>query len=815
MRLPLEWLHQYCRPDLDAEALATRLALTGTDVERIEHHGPRELDRFVVGRVLKASQHPRADRLTVCRVDIGNREPVQIVCGAPNVRAGQTVAVAQPGAVMPDGTPLTVAHLRGVESHGMILAEDELALGPDHEGIVVLHAREVRESGRLASADGLAPGTPLQDVIPLATDVLELEITPNRPDCLGVYGLAREVHAATGAALAAPPWSEDLGSPGAVGEAGIEVDTAHELCPRFTARVFEDVHIGPSPPWLKARLMAAGQRPISNVVDITNYVMLETGQPLHAFDLDRVAGRKLVVRQAKNGETMRTLDGQLRELDAHMVLIADDEGPTSIAGVMGGERSEVSQSTTRVLLEVATWNGPNIHRTSLKLGLRSEASARFEKQLQPEQAMEAQTLATRLMVEICQARLAPGTIDIGGPGPTPPSILLRDQRVTGLLGAPIARARCKEILEALQFGVQESEDGLKVTPPPFRRADIKREADVIEEVARIDGFDKLPATLPSRHGASGRLTHRQRIRRRAVDALVGQGLDEVVGWSFAFPELTRRLRLQEKSAVELLNPMSSSEAELRITLLGSLLGVVARNRSRGARTVRLFEVGKVYVPGAEALPHEPERIAVLLSGPVRPPTWREQAPADADFFAAKGALAALLDVVGAPWLVEGAEEPFLHPGRAASVIVGGRKVGWLGEIHPLVLGEWDLDGTVAGFEVDLDPIHHAATTVPRYVDLTTFPAVREDLAVVVPDAVAAQQVEETMLAAGSPLLARTELFDTYRDPEQIGPSRVSLAFHLEFRASERTLTDEEVAGKRAAIAQALREQLGGSVRERS
>jgi phenylalanyl-tRNA synthetase beta chain len=801
MRLSLEWLHQYCRPDLDAHQLATRLALTGTEVERIEHHGPQNIDRFVVGRVLQAQRHPQADRLSVCLVDIGNNEPSQIVCGAPNVAAGQTVAVAQPGAVMPDGTPLATATLRGVESHGMILAEDELALGTDHAGIVVLES------------NGLKPGTPLANLIPLATDVLVLEITPNRPDCLGVYGVAREVHATTNAPLNPPPWRDDPGSEGPIEQAAIEVQTPNELCLRFTARVFEGVKIGPSPPWLKARLMAAGQRPISNVVDITNYVLLETGQPLHAFDLDRVAGHRLIVRQAHANETMRTLDGQLRQFDERMVLIADDEGPTSIAGVMGGERSEVSETTTRVLMEVATWNGPNIHRTALKLGLRSEASSRFEKQLQPEQALEAQAVATRLMVELAGARLVPGTIDIGGAGPTPPTIRLRDSRVSGLLGVPIPRARCKEILEALQFTVSETEEGLDVAPPPFRRADITREADVVEEVARIDGVDKLPPTLPSRHGASGRLSRRQTLRRRAVDALTAQGLYEVVGWSFAPPELAQKLRLEHHRAVELLNPMSSSEAELRTTLLGSLLDIAARNRSRGARTIRMFELGKAYLPTGEPLPQEPELIAALVSGPVRPSTWRDQAPPIADFFSAKGAVAAVLDLLRVNWTVERAGEPFLHPGRAAAIMIDGQRAGWVGEIHPLVLADWDLDdGVVAAFEVDLDVVLERVPGAAQYADLATFPVVHEDLAVVVPDTIAAEGVGETMLSAGAPLLASAELFDAYRDPEQIGPDHVSLAFHLEFRAPDRTLTDEEVAAKREEIAVALQEKLGGTVR---
>jgi phenylalanyl-tRNA synthetase beta chain len=804
MRLPLEWLERYCKTELGVDALARRLALTGTEVERIEHHGPRQLERFVVGRVLSAERHPKAERLKVCEVDVGDGARSQIVCGAPNVAAGQMVAVARPGAVMPDGTSLGTAKLRGVESHGMILAEDELAIGTDHEGIVVL----------AESQDGLAPGTPLSALIPLATEVLELEITPNRPDCLGVYGIAREVHAATGAPLGSPPWHQDPGTAGPVAQAGVEVHTNRELCPRFTARVFEDVKIAPSPPWLKARLMAAGQRPISNVVDITNYAMLETGQPLHAFDLDRVAGQKLVVRQARAGETMRTLDGQLRELDQQMVLIADGEGPTSIAGVMGGERSEVSEHTTRVLLEVATWNGPNIHRTALKLGLRSEASARFEKQLQPEQALEAQAVATRLMLELTGARLAPGTIDIGGPGPPPRPIMLRDMRLSGLLGAPIPRARCREILEALQFETRDTGDGLEVTPPFFRRADVVREADVIEEVARIDGFDRLPATLPARRGAAGRLTRRQALRRRVTDALTARGLDEVVGWSFASPELAGKLRLADQEAVELVNPMSSSEAQLRTTLLGSLLEVAARNHARGARSIAVFELGKAYLPAGDRLPRERERVAALMSGPARPPTWREQQPQEADFFAAKGALAALLEGLRTGWWLERSQEPFLHPGRAAAVRIGGDPAGWIGEIHPLVLADFELGGTVAAFELDLDPVFEHALLAPKALEVPSFPAVREDLAVVVDESVAAEQVAQTMLVAGAPLVARAELFDFYRDPERLGAGRVSLAFHLEFRALDRTLTDREVAVKRQAITEALERQLEGSVRER-
>jgi phenylalanyl-tRNA synthetase beta chain len=809
MRVPLTWLHEYCAPDLDAFALAERLAMTGTEVERVERHGVTALEHFVVGKVLAAEQHPDADRLRVCQVDTGDGEASQIVCGAPNVVAGQTVAVARPGSVMPDGTKLKVAKLRGQPSNGMILAEDEVGIGLDHNGILVLD-------------DALEAGTPLQSVLPIATEVLVLEVTPNRPDCLGIYGVAREVHAATGAPLAAAPWAEDpadLVPPAPLDAARITVECP-DLCPRFTARAFEDVEIGPSPAWLKARLMAAGQRPISNIVDITNYVMLLTGQPLHAFDLDRIAGAQLTIRRARDGETVQTLDGQTRRLDSDMVLIADDEGPTSIAGVMGGARSEVQDSTTRVLMEVANWDGANIHRTSLKLGLRSEASGRNEKGLQPEQAMEAQAIATQLMVDLCGAHMVPGTIDVGGDGPPPKTIRLRDARVTSLLGVEVARERSAEILNALEFTTVPASDGLQVTVPAFRRTDVTREADLIEEVARLGALQDLPATLPSRNGASGRLTDVQRLRRSAADALTAQGLHEIVGWSFEGPEQTARLRVGDRPVVELENPMSADQSRLRTTLLGSLLDVGQRNRSRNSdptRPLRLFEAGAVYLPdpaAPAALPSEPYHVAMLLSGPVRPATWRDPEPRAADFFAAKGVLGGLLDTVRVPWSLQADPEaaPFLHPGRAARILIEGDAAGWIGEIHPQVAAGWDWSGAVAAFEVDLD-IAARHVRFATYEDLTSFPEIREDLAVIVTDTVSAAQVLDVVRSAGGALLAGAEVFDVYRDEQRIGPGNVSLALRLRFRASDRTLTDEEVATRRRKIASALTSQLQGRVRD--
>ncbi len=394
-----------------------------------------------------------------------------------------------------------------------------------------------------------------------------------------------------------------MGSAGPLPDDSVQISVqCPDLCPRFTARVFEQVTVSPSPPWLAARLLAAGQRPINNVVDITNYAMLVTGQPLHAFDLDRVSGARLTVRRASDGEQVRTLDGQTRTLDGEMVLIEDAEGPTSIAGLMGGARSEVQADTTRVLLEVANWNGPNIHRTSWALGLRSEASSRFEKGLAPEQCLWAQAVATQLLVSLCGARVTPGTIDVGGAGDPPPAIRLREARVGAILGVEIDRERQAQILRALDFQTAPAPDGLDVTPPAVRREDVTREADLIEEVARMDGLDGLPATLPKRRGAYGVLSAEQRLRRRAVDALIGRGLYESVGWTFTSPATSERLRLaadDPRSAAPVVeNPLSEEQSRLRTTLLGSLLDSAAHNVARGLSDLRLLEVGTVFALAA-------------------------------------------------------------------------------------------------------------------------------------------------------------------------------------------------------------------------
>jgi phenylalanyl-tRNA synthetase beta chain len=831
MRVPYSWLREHCDPGVELAQLAERLAMTGTEVERIGTIGPPSAEGFVVGRVLSAEPHPNADRLRVCAVDAGNGETT-IVCGAPNVAAGQTVPVALPGATLPGGHKIGKAKLRGVESAGMICAASELELGEGPPGIMVLED------------DGLVPGTPLSEVLPIAEPVLELEVTPNRVDCFGVYGVAREVHAISGAPLAPEPWAEDAAAEGK-GEvadyASVTVE-APELCPRFTARAFTDVTIAPSPPWLQARLTAAGQRPINNVVDVTNYVMLLTAQPLHAFDLDKVPDGALTIRAASDGEKMKTLDGVERTFDAETVLVCDRNGPSGIAGIMGGQVSEVSEGTTRVLLEVATWNGTNILRTSRLLSLRSEASSRFEKQLHPGLCMRAQRIASRLIVELCGAKLVPGTIDVAAEVPEPRRLTLRGERVEGLLGMRIDQDDQVAYLERLGFDVEVSGEDLEVTVPPDRHYDVTREVDLIEEVGRVHGLDEnLPSTLPAVAGRVGGLSRPQRLRRRAEDAMRDLGFDEVVGWSFTDPGEPGRLRIPESDprahGVALSNPLSEDQSVMRTTVLGSLLDVAQRNLARGADAVALFESGRVYLPaGSEAKlqkctpdmqnvgfdvlagdfpgersspDREPHRIGCLAVGPLMAKSWRGGGE-PADFFALKGVVEALAGQLGATITCEPGEEPFLNPGRSATLSVGGIMAGWIGELHPLACRAWEIEAA-AGFEVDLAALVAAAAAGEEtFNDVATFPAVYQDLAVVVPAEVAAGRLRQAVLSGGGELLHAADVFDLY-EGEQLGEGRKSLALRLEFRADDRTLTDEEVVAQRAAIEAELA-KIGGSLR---
>jgi phenylalanyl-tRNA synthetase beta chain len=812
MKVPLAWLREYCDPGLSAAEVGTRLSLSGTELERIVRVGVPSGDGnagfFRIGKVMSADPHPDADRLSICAVQLAGSDMRTIVCGAPNVAAGETVVVALPGAVLPDGTKLGRAKLRGVESDGMILSETEVELGPDSDGIMVL-------------PDSFEAGEEASRYVPIGDDVLEFEISPNRPDNMAVYGIARELHAITGAPLAPDPGEEDAPAEGEGRAAAMLPVTVSdpELCPRFTVRIFTNVEVGPSPLWLKARLTAIGQRPINNVVDITNYVMLVLGQPMHAYDLDRIAGPAIDVRRARQGEKIVTLDGEERVVDSDAVLVCDASGPTGIGGIMGGAASEVSDTTTRVAMEAATWSGPNILDTSTKLGLRTEASARFERQLHPELAIAAQRLAARLMVELCGARTVPGTVDVVVPPPPPRRLTLRSARVEGLLGERIEPDESAAILGRLGFESRVEGDDLDVEVPYFRDGDVQREADLVEEVARVHGLDKLPSTLPAREHAIGGLTREQKLRRTAADLLRGRGLSEVITFSFVSPGVTAKLRLppdDDRTRVLLINnPLSEDQSAMRTMLLPGMLGTAARNVARDRSSLALFEAGRVFLSnGPDVQPEERLHLGVLLTGDVTPKTWRAESR-EADFYVVKGLLAGVLEALGVDWRLVDGGPAFLHPERAAEVLIDAHDAGYLGELHPLVARDFGLEEPErppAVLEIDLGlALRAAEKRKRRYVDLITYPPVYQDIAVVVDDAVEAQTVLDCVRNAAGPELRAVRIFDLYRG-EQVGEGKKSLALRLEFQSAERTLTDEDVAAIRSRIEQRLAQEVGGTLR---
>jgi phenylalanyl-tRNA synthetase beta chain len=762
MKVPASWLREYVAFEGPVEGVARRLVFSSCEVDRIVRRGvPDEngnLGLYLVGRVLEAGKHPNADRLQLCRVDVGEGEPRQIVCGAWNFGAGATVAVALPGAVLPGGQRLEPAKLRGELSNGMILSERELELGADHTGILVLPAE-------------WEAGTPLGDVLPLGDDVLEIETGYNRPDLTAIYGIAREVHALTGAELAPPPGRDP--EPAADEPVDVVVEDL-ERCPRYIGRVFRDVTVGASPPWLKARLLAAGMRPISNVVDVTNYVMLALGSPLHAFDRTRLAEGRIVVRRARARETIRTLDGQVRELTPEDLVIADAERPVAIAGVMGGEESEVGSETTEVLLEAANFEQLGVLRTSERLHLRSEASTRWEKGVDPYAAEQAAVYATELLVELCGARFA-GHTDVHGGLPERPVVRLRPERSDAVAGMHLPPERQRTTLERLGFDVSGD---WTVTVPTWRARDVRREIDVVEEVVRF-ALEEVPSTLPERQEMFGLLTRFQRLRRLVEDVLVGCGLYEAYTYSLRPDDPDPR-------ALELPEPLSALQRVLRTTLVPSLVEAARANVDRGNEGVALFEVAHVYLPRDEQLPEERWRVGGIVEG---------------GFFRAKGALETLLDALHVEPRFEPAEHPFMRT-PACAALPGG----WVAQLDPTLLeGEWGV------FELDLEELFAEIPERIEYEDVVTHPAVKQDVALVVAEDVPAGALVAAAREAAGPELREMRPFDVYRG-EQIPPGHKSIAFALVFQAPDRTLSDEDAAALRARLVDALRERFGAELR---
>ena len=746
MKVPVSWLKEFVPYEGSTAELAERLAISTCEVDRISELGVPDADGnlglYRVGRVLEADKHPNADRLQLCLVDVGEGEPRQIVCGAWNFGADATVAVALPGAILPGGQTLQEATLRGQRSRGMILSERELELGPDHTGILVF-------------AEAHEPGTPLVDVLPLRETVMEIETTGNRPDLLSIYGIAREVAALFRLELAPPP-GED---PPMEGDEPVDVrieDLAG--CPRYIGRLFRDVRIGPSPPFLRARLHAAGMRAISNVVDVTNYVMHELGNPLHAFDRERLAEGRIVVRRARPGEEIRTLDGVVRKLDERDLMIADAERSVAIAGIMGGEETEVTESTTEVLLEAANFEPIGLNATSERLKLRTEGLNRWEKGVDPYLAEQAAKRATGLIVRLAGARWV-GDVDVQGDLPERPVVRFRPERSSALIGLDVPEGEQAEILGRLGFRLGSD---WTVETPTWRARDVTREVDVIEEVARFV-LDDVPFTLPLRRNMVGRLTPAQRLRRLVEDVLVGCGFSEAYTWSLV-PEDT------SADAVPLEEPLSAEQAVLRPALLPSLVEAVESNLNAGNEDVSLFEIARVYLPSGEQLPEERWHAAAVA----------QATDSEAAFFRAKGALETLL----------------------AALKLDARE--WRDAVRVLREG-------LAGFELNLDELQEKLPGVARYEDVITYPAVKQDLAFIVDEHMPAGELVDVAREAAGPELRDMRVFDLYRG-EQIGEGKKSIAFSVAFQSPERTLADEDAARLRERIVEALASRFGAELR---
>jgi phenylalanyl-tRNA synthetase beta chain len=760
MKVPVSWLADYVPIEMPLPVLAERLAVSTCEVDRIVRRGVPDVDgnlsHFRVGKVLEAGKHPNADKLQLTKVDVGEGEPRSIVCGAWNFGAGATVAVVLPGATLPGGLQIEERKLRGETSQGMILSERELEIGQDHTGIIVLD-------------DALEPGTPLVDVLPLADAVLEIEVTGNRSDLLSIYGIAREVAALFELELAPPPGLD----PPQQGDEPIALEIEDlDGCPRFIGRLLRDVTIAPSPPWLKARLSAAGMRPISNVVDVSNYVMLGLGNPTHAYDLAKLGhGARLGVRRARPGETITTLDGQERKLDQDDLLVTDGDRAVNIAGIMGSEDSEVGDGTTDVLFEAANFDPGTIRRSVERLGLRTEGSNRWEKGVDPYLAEQAARLATQLIAETAGARWT-GHDDVHAELPARPVVRLRPERSDALIGLDVEPAEQRGILARLGFDVA---DDWTVTVPTWRARDVTREVDLVEEIARFR-MDDVPFTLPRRQEMFGRLTPLQRLRRRIEDALVGFGFDEVYTPS-----------LVPEGDYVLPEPLSAEQAALRTSLDRGLVESARRNAELGNEPIELFEIARIYRRADGHLPDEH-----LVAGGIT----------ESGYTRAKGVVETLLLDLGVEPAFEADDgAPFL-PGQAAGVPGLVRA----GRLHPA-----RLEGTWGYFELDLGALLERARPVAVFEDVIAYPPVRQDLAFVVDEHVPAGELVQAAREAAGTELREFEVFDVYRG-DQIGAGKKSLAFRVSFQSAERTLSDEDAAALRARIVDALAERFGAELR---
>ncbi|MFJ7736876.1 phenylalanine--tRNA ligase subunit beta [Lysinibacillus sp. NPDC097287] len=804
MLVSLEWLKNYVNTqDLAPEELAEKITRSGIEVDAVIDRASG-MDKVVVGHVVSKEKHPEADKLNICQVDVGEAEPQQIICGAPNVDAGQKVIVARPGAHLPGGIKIKKAKLRGHESNGMICSLQELGI----EGKLVPKA--YAEGIYVLPADA-EPGSDALALLGLRDTVLELGLTPNRSDALSMLGVAYEVGAILSEEVKYPEISYSTSSEKAEDVLKLRVEDL-QANPMYVAKVVKNVKVAESPMWLQHRLMAAGVRPHNNVVDVTNYILMEYGQPLHAFDYDSLATGEIVVRKATEGEIITTLDDQERTLKASDLVITNGKEPVAIAGIMGGANSEVTETTTTVVIESAYFDGLTVRQTSREIGLRSDASARFEKGVDPNRVLPAAERAAALLAELAGGEVLEGTCIVDELDKTPARVVVSPDFINERLGMKISLEEMLAILERLKFNV-EAANGMLIVDAPTRRQDIKIEEDIVEEIARLYGYDEIPMTLPE--GAQvGRLTPYQAKRRVVRNFMESAGLYQAVTYSLTSESLSQRFALKAEPVTRLLMPMSEDRSTLRQSLIPHLIEAAAYNVARRADSVALYEVGSVFLgQTSEGLPYEEEHVAAVLTGKWVDHAWQGEKKA-VDFFVLKGVVEGVVGKLGLGERISFAkvEVDGLHPGRTASILLDGEQVGIIGGLHPAEEKAWGVKDTYV-MEMNLVALLAASSNEAPlgYTPVPRFPAMSRDIALVLDRATAAGEVVSAIRAAKVKLLKDIRIFDVY-EGEKMEAGKKSVAFSLTYFDPERTLTDEEVVAAHNKVLKAIATIEGTEVR---
>ncbi len=801
MKVSYNWLKEFIDLPWDARELADRLETSGTAVESITDYAPG-FSGVVTGVITAIEAHPQADKLRLTTVDAGQGEALQIVCGASNIEVGQKIPVALIGAELPGGHKISQATLRGVASFGMLCSETELELGDDARGIMILDA-------------ATQIGRPLEEILNISDTVIEFEITPNRPDCMSMIGMAREVAALTGGVLRRPSAKIEPGNSTAAVTITIE---AADQCPRYTAHVVSGVKVAPSPFWMRSRLSKAGIRPINNMVDITNYVLLETGQPLHAFDLAHIAQGKIAVRRAAQGEVMTTLDGVDRSLNENMLVIADGAGPVALAGIMGGAATEIDDNTTMCVLESAYFEPTGIFKTSSALDLRSEASARFERGTDPNGTLNAVDRAAALLVELAGGTVAGDAIDVYPEKIVPLNIVLDPATARAVIGADIGDQDIRDILKSLEIPTKkESSTAIMTVEAPTFRPDLTREIDLVEEIARVYGFANIPATIPDAHGSAVALTAEQHVVRTSRDILSAVGLRECICYAFIDPADLARLVLPDNDprtkALALQNPLSANQSVMRPTLLPGLLRTARFNAGYGNDSVQLFEIGRVFRPARAAgqMPEERNVVSGVLTG-----AWQEDAwygkRRPVDFYDLKGVVETYVNSLSLREVsIEVSADNLLSPGQRADLYAGGVKTGSFGLVHPTIAKNYDLSGDVYAFELEAGLLTQAVRVDKRVVAPVRYPSVTRDISVFVDRELPVAKLTAVIRRAGGETLADVRLFDLY-EGDGVPAGQKSLGYRLVYQDAERTLTIEETDAAHAVVLQALQSEFKVQIR---